>query len=46
MQELSQAVVFEVDHPAPQQDKQRRAGGLDAVAGRVVPVPVDPSTGP
>ena len=41
MPELARAAVFEVDHPASQQDKQRRVGGLAPTAGRVVPVAVD-----
>jgi len=41
MPELAGATVFEVDHPASQQDKQRRIGGLVPMAGRVVPVAVD-----
>ena len=41
MPELAGATVFEVDHPASQQDKLRRIGGLVPMAGRVVPVAVD-----
>ena len=41
MPELARATVFEVDHPASQQDKLRRIGGLAPTAGRVVPVAVD-----
>ena len=39
--ELAGATVFEVDHPASQQDKLRRIGGLAPMAGRVVPVAID-----
>ena len=41
MGELATATVFEVDHPASQQDKLRRVAGRMPVAGRVVPVAVD-----
>jgi methyltransferase (TIGR00027 family) len=41
MSELAGAAVFEVDHPASQQDKLRRLGGLVPTAGRVVPVAID-----
>jgi len=41
MSELARAAVFEVDHPASQQDKLRRIGGLAPTAGRVVPVAID-----
>lgn len=41
MPELAQAVVFEVDHPASQHDKQRRLGDRAPTAHRVVPVAVD-----
>ncbi len=41
MPELAGAVVFEVDHPASQRDKQRRLGGTRPTAGRVVVVAVD-----
>ena len=41
MPELAGATVFEVDHPASQQDKLRRIGGLVPTAGRVVPVAID-----
>ena len=41
MPELAGLTVFEVDHPASQQDKLRRVGDLVPVAGRVVPVGVD-----
>jgi len=33
--------VFEVDHPASQQDKLRRVGGRVPIAAQVVPVAVD-----
>ena len=45
MSELARAAVFEVDHPASQQDKLRRIGGLAPTAGRVVPVAIDLATG-
>lgn len=41
MDELAAATVFEVDHPASQQDKLRRLAGRMPVAHRVVPVAVD-----
>lgn len=41
MVELATATVFEVDHPASQEDKLRRVGGRMPVARRVVPVAVD-----
>jgi methyltransferase (TIGR00027 family) len=41
MSELARATVFEVDHPASQQDKLRRIGGLAPTAWRVVAVPID-----
>ena len=41
MPELAQAIVFEVDHPASQRDKQRRLGDRAPTAQRVVPVAVD-----
>jgi methyltransferase (TIGR00027 family) len=41
MVELAPATVFEVDHPASQQDKLRRIGGRAPTAGRVVWVAVD-----
>lgn len=41
MPELADATVYEVDHPASQADKVRRAGALEPVAGRLVPVAVD-----
>jgi methyltransferase (TIGR00027 family) len=41
MPELAGATVFEVDHPASQRDKQRRARVLEPVAARLVPVAVD-----
>lgn len=41
MPELSAVAVFEVDHPASQQDKRERVGGLEAVAGSLAYVPVD-----
>jgi len=44
MPELARTTVFEVDHPASQQDKRRRTGGLAPTAGRVVPVAVDLAT--
>ena len=45
MSELARAAVFEVDHPASQQDKLRGIGGLAPTAGRVVPVAIDLATG-
>ncbi len=41
MPELAAATVFEVDHPASQQDKLRRVAGRTPLAGRVVPVGMD-----
>lgn len=41
MPELSGATVFEVDHPASQQDKKDRIGGREPLCGRLVDVPVD-----
>lgn len=41
MPELAAAAVYEVDHPASQQDKVRRLGGIAPTAGRVVQVTVD-----
>jgi methyltransferase (TIGR00027 family) len=41
MSELAWATVFEVDHPASQQDKLRRIGGLAPTARRVVAVAID-----
>jgi methyltransferase (TIGR00027 family) len=41
MSELSGTVVFEVDHPASQQDKRDRAKGLEPVANSLTYVPVD-----
>ncbi len=41
MPELGGATVFEVDHPASQQDKVRRVGELPTRAGRLVWVAVD-----
>jgi methyltransferase (TIGR00027 family) len=41
MPELSAVTVFEVDHPASQRDKVRRAGALAPVAERLVLVAVD-----
>jgi methyltransferase (TIGR00027 family) len=41
MPELVGVDVFEVDHPASQEDKQRRVAGLTAMAGSVRFVPVD-----
>jgi methyltransferase (TIGR00027 family) len=41
MAELADATVFEVDHPASQQEKLRRASGLTPAAAGVVPVAVD-----
>ena len=41
MPELSEATVFEVDHPASQVDKRRRIGDLVPLAGRVAWVMVD-----
>lgn len=41
MVELARTTVFEVDHPASQQDKLRRLEDLEPVAARVVPVAVD-----
>ncbi len=41
MPELERAVVFEVDHPASQADKRRRAAGLAAPVGRHVWVAAD-----
>ena len=41
MSERASATVFEVDHPASQQDKLRRIAGLAPAAGRIVVVPVD-----
>jgi methyltransferase (TIGR00027 family) len=38
---LATATVFEVDHPASQEDKLRRVGGRMPVARQVVPVAVD-----
>jgi len=39
--ELSGTAVFEVDHPASQQDKRDRADGLEPVAKSLTYVPVD-----
>jgi len=44
MSELARAAVFEVDHPASQQDKLRRIVGLAPTAGQVVPVAIDLAT--
>jgi methyltransferase (TIGR00027 family) len=41
MRELTRADVFEVDHPASQEEKRRRVGDLAPLARRVVWVPVD-----
>jgi methyltransferase (TIGR00027 family) len=41
MPELAAATVLEVDHPASQQDKQRRVADLQPTAAAVVPVAVD-----
>ena len=41
MDELADATVFEVDHPASQADKRRRIGDRPPVCGRLVHVPVD-----
>jgi len=41
MTELAEVVVFEVDHPASQRDKQARVGELPALAGSLRYVPVD-----
>lgn len=41
MPELAGAEVFEVDHPASQQDKRARIAGLGPVAGALHWVPVD-----
>ncbi len=41
MSELSEAVVFEVDHPASQQDKRQRVDGLEPVCESLTYVPVD-----
>lgn len=41
MTELSDVAVFEVDHPASQQDKRERADGLEPVAKSLTYVPVD-----
>ena len=41
MPELAATTVFEVDHPASQRDKLRRAHALAPVTGRLVPVAVD-----
>lgn len=41
MPELAATTVFEVDHPASQQDKLRRAHALAPVAERLSPVAVD-----
>ena len=41
MSELARATVFEVDHPASQQDKLRRIGDLTPMARRFVAVAVD-----
>jgi methyltransferase (TIGR00027 family) len=41
MPELARATVYEVDHPASQQDKLRRIGGRRPAAGRVVWAAVD-----
>lgn len=41
MTELVRATVFEVDHPASQEDKLHRIGSLPPTAGQVVPVAVD-----
>ena len=39
--ELAAATVFEVDHPASQQDKRSRVGGLAPRCGALAYVPVD-----
>ncbi|GIH09449.1 hypothetical protein Rhe02_75160 [Rhizocola hellebori] len=41
MPELGRATVFEVDHPASQQDKLRRIDGLAPTAGRLVMAATD-----
>jgi methyltransferase (TIGR00027 family) len=41
MDELADATVLEVDHPASQDDKRRRIGDRPSVCGRLVLVPVD-----
>jgi hypothetical protein len=41
MPELASATVYEVDHPASQQDKLRRIGGREPTAARVAWVAVD-----
>jgi methyltransferase (TIGR00027 family) len=41
MAELAGAAVYEVDHPASQQDKRQRVAGLSQVAGALHWVPVD-----
>lgn len=41
MSELAQVAVFEVDHLASQQDKQRRIDGLAPTAARVASVAID-----
>jgi methyltransferase (TIGR00027 family) len=41
MDELADATVLEVDHPASQLDKRRRIGDRPPVCGRLVSVPVD-----
>jgi len=41
MPELALATVYEVDHPASQQDKLRRIGNREPTAGRVVWAAVD-----
>jgi methyltransferase (TIGR00027 family) len=44
--ELAGVAVFEVDHPASQQDKRKRAGDLRPVAGSLAYVPADLSRDP
>jgi methyltransferase (TIGR00027 family) len=46
MSELAGSTVYEVDHPASQQDKLRRIGGRAATAGRLVAVAVDLASEP
>lgn len=46
MPELAQVIVFEVDHPASQRDKQRRVADRTPTAGRVAWVAVDLSKEP
>jgi methyltransferase (TIGR00027 family) len=41
MDELADSTVFEVDHPASQEDKRRRIGDRLPVCDRLVHVPVD-----